>query len=87
MTTTETLNLVITGASAFFGALAAIGGIGFWLATKFNNIYKRMSEEFKNVTKAMADHELKDVERFSELKMEIRDAQIQAQTLEAVKRH
>lgn len=86
MTTTETLSLVITGASAFCGALTAIGMLSFWLASKFNNIYNRMAVEFANVAKEMSDHELKDVERFSALKLEIQDARIQAQTLETIKR-
>lgn len=56
---------------SFLGALPWVAGAGFWLASKFNNIYKKMAE-----------HELADEKRFNLLKAEIVGVMTQAQAIE-----
>src|SRR5882762_8363259 len=62
----------IAGVGAFAGALVGVGTVSAiitrWLHSRFGNIYK-----------AMHEHEIKDMERFEALRIQIRDAIIQAQ--------
>lgn len=74
MSDSEKVSLILAGVSAFVGSLAGIATLAWWLASKFNNVYRRMDE-----------HELKDVERFNTLNLKIIENRIQAQTIEAVK--
>lgn len=68
--------LVLAGLSAFFGALTGVASLGFWLATKFNNVYQRIAE-----------HEICDERRFGDLKLLISDVTIQAQASQLQHRH
>jgi hypothetical protein len=64
----EQLTLVLAGVSAFTGALAGVSCVSFWLASKFNNIYKRI-----------ALHEMEDEKRFNALLLELVEVRMQAQ--------
>ncbi len=54
----------LTAASAFVGALAGVGSLGFWLASRFNNVYKQISSTEKLLTVKIDAHEKMDIERF-----------------------
>lgn len=68
-------------ASAFTGGIVAVGSFfaigGWWLNAKFSNVYKQLASMDKGFTASMVAHEMKDVERFNELKDKIKDVQIQ----------
>lgn len=70
----DNIGLILAAASAFVGALTGVAMIAWWLASKFNNVYRRMDE-----------HELKDVERFNMLNLKIVENRIQVQTIESLK--
>lgn len=70
----EGIGLALAAVSAFIGALSGVAMLAWWLASKFNNVYRRMDE-----------HELKDVERFNALNLKIVENRIQVQTLETIK--
>lgn len=58
----------ITGVSAFLGAVVGVGGamalLGYWLATRFNNVYARITQAETRVTTKIDEHEKLDIERF-----------------------
>lgn len=70
----ENLSLILTMASGFAGCMAGCLCAGFWLATRFNNVYSRME-----------DHEKSDIQRFADLKLMILDRTFQAQIVEGWK--
>lgn len=72
----EGLGLILGAASAFVGAVSGVAMLAWWLASKFNNVYRRMEE-----------HESKDVERFNSLNLKIIENRIQAQTIETIRPH
>lgn len=76
----EMIKLFFIALSACLGALAGIGTLGYWMASKFNNIYTRMSLEFKIISQDIAEHEIEDERRFSQLKLDILNSTIQAQS-------
>lgn len=67
-------NLFLTIVSAFVGALTGVSCVVWWLA-----------KQFANVDTKIDGHETKNVERFTELKMQILEIKMQMQTLEALK--
>lgn len=73
------IQLIIISASAFVGALGGTAGLGWWLATRFNNVYARIGQsESRTTEKIVASerlmlakldaHESLDAERFDEHK-------------------
>lgn len=70
----DNYGLILGALSAFIGALSGVACVSFWLASKFNNIYKQL-----------ARHELDDANRFNALKMDIAEVRIQAQVATGIK--
>lgn len=68
------MSLILGGASAFVGALTGVACLAWWLASKFNHVYRKIDA-----------HELEDIKRFNDMKMDVLEAKIQAQTIEAIK--
>lgn len=65
----------VTGAFAFAGALVGVGGtmawLAYWLATRFNNIYRHIDKVEKVMTEKIDAHERLDVERFGKQDLSI----------------
>lgn len=59
------IQTLITAASAFVGALAGMAILGWWLASRFNNVYSRISATERLLMTKIDDHEKLDIERFS----------------------
>ena len=55
---------VITALSAGIGALVGTGIFGYWLGSRFNNIYKRIEAAERLLETKIDDHEKLDLERF-----------------------
>ena len=54
------VNLFLTAMSAFFGAIAGVGGFIMWLNSKFSRVYEKMEA-----------HEKMDASRFAALDISI----------------
>lgn len=67
----DNISLALAMGSAFVGAMTGCCCAGFWLASKFNNVYRRLDE-----------HEKTDIQRFADLKALIGDRMMQAQITE-----
>lgn len=56
------------------------GGLGWWLATRFNHVYARIALAEKLLTLKMDDHEKMDIERFGKQDLAIMRVELALQT-------
>lgn len=61
----DVVGTAIAGLSAFIGALAGVGALAWWLASRFNNVYTRMNSMEKLLSTKIDDHEKLDLTRFA----------------------
>ena len=78
--TSELFTAIVTAASAFFGAMASVAFLGFWLATRFNNVYTKIHDSANIVIEKIGAHEKLDDERFNRVDLAIMRIELALQT-------
>ncbi len=73
---TESFSFAVSAVSAFAGAMSSLMWSGWWMRGNISDIHQ-----------AIKDQEIKNLQRFADLRLQIVTTQIQIQTIEGVKRH